>query len=477
MPELKYHHIGRVARPERRRAWLRTGTGTSPRARSGPSAGYPRCLSLFAVMILAVTPGPAAAAESARSADAPKKVIVPFDFVSRFDGGRYGQMLADSIWKKLENLGDFLIPESMQDVRDLCETNRIRITPDTPLETVGRAVRNDFDAQIGIWGSIERAPGTEEETYDLVIRCVDFSGHQPRVIYEKTGVRTNSVSEVPHVYVREMLEKLSGRTIPLPRTERVYATSDAAQERWKTGPNLIAGGDFETALRGVPKGWEPRAGQLREHLGNLVQWLPEAGNPRNHVIHFSFPQVVGDNEGVMYYSNEFPVEDGATYRFQCRWRSDGPAAKVFIKCYDQIPTVYRGEAPPFALEAGDPNTGSRNAPGGRERREVFRSQQNLYGPKNTWNTQTEDFVSKHPRYSPKWGRVMLYAYLGGGSVEFDDVVVKQVVPPASLNLVKDKRHSAASKVTLKEMEENERRGKEARERLQKGKKTLGVKEE
>ena len=457
--------------------WQDTGTGTSPRARSGPSAGYPRCLSLFAVMILAGIAGPVAAAESARSANAPKKVVVPFDFVSRFDGGRYGQMLSDSIWKKLEKLGDFVIPESMQDIRDLCETNHLRITPDTPLETVGRAVRNDFDAQIGIWGSIERAPGSEGETYDLAIRCVDFSGPQPRVIYEKTGVRTNSVSEVPHVYVHEMLEKLSGRTIPLPRTERVYATSAAAQQRWKTGPNLVAGGDFETAARGVPKGWEPRAGQLREPLGNLVQWVPEAANPQNHLIRFSFPQVVGDNEGVMYYSNEFPVEDGATYRFQCRWRSDGPAVKVFIKCYDETQTVYRGEARPLGLEAGDPAAGSRNVPGGRERRDVFRSQQNLYGPKNTWNTQTEDFVPKHPQYSPKWGRVMLYAYLGTGNVEFDDVIVKQVVPPASLNLAKDKRHSAATKVTLKEMEENVRRGQEARERVQKGKKTLGVKKE
>ncbi len=425
----------------------------------------------------ALAPGPAAAAEPARSANAPKKVVVPFDFVSRFDGGRYGRMLADSIWKKLANLGDFLIPESMQDVRDLCEGRHIRITPDTPLETVGRAVRNDFDAQIGIWGSIERAPGTDGEIYDLVIRCVDFSGERPRVIYEKTGVRTSSVSEVPHVYVREMLEKLSGRTIPLPRTERVYATSPAAQERWKTGPNLIVGGDFETAQRGVPKGWEARAGQLREPLGGLVQWVPEAGKPRSHVIRFSFPKAVGDNEGVMYYSNEFPIQDGATYRFQCRWRSDGPAVKVFIKCYDEIQTAYRGEARSLGLEAGDPNTGSRNAPGGRERREVFRSQQNLYGPKNTWNTQTEDFVPKHPRYSPKWGRVMLYAYLGGGNVEFDDVIVKQVVPPASLNLVQEKRHSSATKITLKEMEENERRGQEARERLRKDKKTPGNKEE
>jgi hypothetical protein len=419
-------------------------------------------LVFLAALIFAGFAGPAAGAEFAKSANAPKKIVVPFDFVSRFDNGRYGQMLADSIWKKLDRMKDFVIPE-MQDVREVCEVNKIRLAPDTPLEKVGEVVRRDFEAQVGIWGSIERAPGADVEIYDLSIRCVDFSGPQPQVIYEKLNVRTSSVSEVPHVYVREMLEKLSGRTIPLPQTKRLYATGAAVEQRWQNGRNLIGGGDFETAVRGVPKGWEPRAGQLREPLGNLVKWVQDEGNPSNHVVRFSFPAVVGDNEGVMYYSNEFPVEAGAVYRFQVRWRTDGPAVKVFIKCYDEEKTEFRSESPGRGVDAGP--SGSLNAPGGRERREVYRSQQNLYGPKNTWNVQTEDFTPKHQKYTPQWGRVMLYAYMGAGTVGFDDVVLKQVVPSPLANVAGEKRHSAASKVTLKEMEENERRGKEARQKL------------
>lgn len=417
-----------------------------------------------AVLLLAVVAVPGRAAEFARSANAPRKVVVPFDFVSRFDNGRYGQMLADSIWKKLDQLKDFDIPE-MQDMRELCEAKKIQLTPDTPLDKVRQVVRKDFDAQVGIWGSIERAPGAEAEIYDLSIRCVDFSGDQPRVIYEKTNVRTSSISEVPHVYVREMLEKLSGREIPLPQTKRLYAAGTAVEQRWQKGPNLVAGGNFETAVRGVPKGWEPRAGQLREPLGNLVKWVPEEGNAGNHLIRFSFPAAVGDNEGVMYYSNEFPVEAGAVYRFQVRWRTDGPAVKVFIKWYDEEKTEYRAQSPASGADVGP--YGSLNAPAGRERREVYRSQQNLYGPKNAWNVQTEDFTPKHVKYTPRWGRVMLYAYLGAGSVEFDDVLLKQVVPAPSASLAGEKRHSAASKVTLREMEENERRGKQAREQLRK----------
>ena len=101
-------------------------------------------------------------------------------------------------------------------------------------------------------------------------------------------------------------------------------------------------------------------------------------------------------------------------------------------------------------------------------RECYRSQQNLYGPKNTWNTQTQDFTPKHTKYTPRWGKVELYAYHPAGVVEFDDVVLKQIVPASPSDSKKDRRHSMESDVTLKDMEENERRGSEARERLRGG---------
>ena len=382
-------------------------------------------------------------------------MVIPFDFVSKWDNGRYGQIVGEMVWKKLDRQKGFIIPESVHNVRDLCSSHNIRLTPDTPLDKVKEVLRKDFDAQIGIWGSVERAPGTDGEIYDLSVRCVDFSGPEPAVIYEKTAVRTNSVSEIPELYLKEMFDKLYNRQPGGPP-----AIDPGAEERWKTGPNLVAG-DFETGVRGVPKGWEPVGGQQREPLGNLVKWTTEAGNPQNHVIRFTFPAIVGDNEGVMYYSDPFPVQEGATYRFQCRWRSNGPTVKVFIKCYDEMASEYRQEKTATSpASTPDPVTGSLNSPG--QRREVYRSQENLKGPKNTWNVHTEDFTPKHPRYSPKWGKVMLYAYLDGGAVEFDDVIVKQTLPAPSQNLnKKDLRPSSASKVTVGEIQENERRGQEA----------------
>ncbi len=411
----------------------------------------------FAVLIVSAASSGIVAAEKEKAAKgkAQEKVVIPFPFVSKFDDGRYGKMVADSIWKKLSRQGGFVIPESPDDARDLLATNGTKIGPDTPLAEVEEVVRKAFEAQIGIWGSVERAPGAEAEIYDLVIHCVDFSTPgEPRAIYEKVGVRTNSVSEIPHLYCKEMLDKLYERAAAAPR-----GVNPEAEQRWKSGKNLVLGGDFEQAARGVPKGWEPRAGQQREPLGNLVKWMPEPGNEGNHIIRFTIPRAVAENEGVMYYCLPIPVREGATYRFQCRWRSTGPSPKVFVKCYDEMPSDYKGEK--RAADESDTSSGTQKT--GMDRREVYRSQQNLKGKNMAWNTHTEDFTPKHTKYTPKFARIMLYGYLTEGVIDWDDVVLKEILPPPADFVKGEKRHSQASGVTMKEMEENERRGQQARE--------------
>ena len=138
---------------------------------------------------------------------------------------------------------------------------------------------------------------------------------------------------------------------------------------------------------------------------------------------------------------------------------------IFIKCYDRMQSVYKRASEDSLTEAA----ASENQPAAGEPRECYRSQQNLKGPKNVWNLQTQDFTPKHTKYTPKSGRVMLYAYLGAGVVEFDDVVLKQIVPAAPGESEKAPRHSMESNVTIDQMRENEERGRQARERLKKSK--------
>jgi len=392
-----------------------------------------------------------AIADIAWGDDGRKKVVIPFDFISTFDEGRYGQIVGELIWKKLDREGGFIIPESIGDVRDTVAAKGIKLTPDTPLDEVAGIVRNDFGGQIGIWGSVERAAGRQWDEYDLKIRCVDFSVEtKPRVVYS-INARTKTVSEIPHLYVKQLLDKLYGRQPLGP------APADPLIEKsWQNNPNLLPGGDFQRGADGVPEGWDSRCGQNREPLGRLVRWQQDATDRSNHFVRLTFDKELGDTFGVMYYSDFFPVDEGATYRFQCRWRTDGPQAKVFIKCYDAMESNYRPD-----VSGGSPRGNARASTVSEpQRRECSRSQQNLKGPKGVWNPHTEDFTPRHTKYTPRWGRVMLYGYLGVGNVEFDDVVIKQVIPASPGAGAKRRRHSLESGVTIEEMEENERRGQQ-----------------
>jgi hypothetical protein len=408
--------------------------------------------------LLCLLPSVVAFASEGKKDD--RKVVIPFDFVSKFDDGRYGQLMGDMLWKKLSRQGGFILPESMLDVREYCTSHHIKPSAETDLAKMQKIVQDDFGAQIAIWGNIERAPGAEAEIYDLAIKCVDFSARpKPKVIYE-VKTRTDSVSEIPHQYVKQMFDALYER-----EPAAAEGPNAMAEENWKNGPNLVIG-DFEKGRGGAPKGWEKVAGQQREPLGGLVRWMAEQGNPTNKVIRFTLDKDVAENEGLMYYSEYFPVEENAKYRFQCRWRSNGPAVKVFIKCYDEEGSQYRTQAAKLntGASAGKSLGKGDYVPETAQRREVYRSQQNLKGPIKTWNTQTEDFTPKHVKYAPKWGRVMLYAYVTPGVVEFDDVVVKKIVPGVTSPQPKVRRHSLETKITIKEMEENERRSREAKDK-------------
>jgi hypothetical protein len=379
--------------------------------------------SIIALFANAVACAGALGADPAKPPEAspPQRVVIPFDFESKFDDGRYGQMIGDMFWKKLQRQGGFTIPESMQDVRYWCERNKMVPGPDTPMAKMKEIVRQEQGGDIGIWGKVERVAGFDTDVYDLWIYVADFSAERVRVVYEKK-VRTRTVSEIPHVYVKEALDRLYERSDGPPPTP-----DPGIEERWRKGPNLVKG-DFEKGRAG-PAGWDSPP--------KYVTWVYEEGvKPRNRILRFSLPEDVAGGSGLLIYSDYFPVEEGATYRFQCRWRTTGSAAKVFVKCYDELPGAYRDK----------PGTSSRY-----QRREVYRSQQNLKGGTGTWNVHTEDFTPAHTQYTPRWGRVMLYAYWPAGTVEWDDVVVKQIVPPPSRMKPKDPRPSLETKVRIGDM--------------------------
>jgi hypothetical protein len=339
--------------------------------------------------LLALMVGLAAVAEDSG------RVLIPFDLESTFDNGRYGAIVSDQIWTKIRQRGGFVLPESLQDVRDWCERNRVHPGPETSMDVMKRALR-DQAGDIAIWGKIERVPGTSGDEYDLRLKVADFSTDPPKVIHDVTA-RTKTVSEIPHVYIKGAIDALYGEMAEV-------VAAEANDIVMPAGPNLVKG-TFEVGRTG-PIGWDP--------LPRFVTWVKASGadaDGRSKVIRFTMDEATAGTTGVLYYSEPFPVEEGATYRFSCRWRSTGSSAKVFIKCYDDFRTSYQDAA---------------RKPMASQRREVYRSQQNLQGEPNVWNLHTEDFTPKHDQFTPKWGRVMLYAYWPAGVVEWDDVMVQKV---------------------------------------------------
>ncbi len=400
-----------------------------------------------------------------------QKRVVMFDFESLWDKNRasdYGGIMGDMFWKKLNREKGFIIPESMIDVRNTCEMSDIHPNPDTPLEKMKEIVTKTFNADIGIWGKIERVDEDVMEIYDFWMKVVDFSVDPPRVVYEVNQARTEAVAEVTGIYVRNAIEKLYDKKA------RSAEEKKQIEENWAKNTNLLEGGDFEKvqSVGGItaPVGWETRCAQHREPIGRLVKRVSDEGKAGNHYLHTEFDAGIGEGFGLMYYSKPFPVEEGATYRIEYRYRlSKGVNCIVFVKCYDVIDTNFKPTAD--ALKEGFTDKI------GRQTREVYRSQQNhqqypIAGGPNpkeianagNWVQYTEEFTPRHTRFSPKLGRVMLYGFVTAGSIDYDDFVLKKIkdADPAEQR-AKIERHSLDSKVTIKEMEDNERRGVEAKD--------------
>ena len=116
------------------------------------------------------------------------------------------------------------------------------------MERMGEIVRKDQAGDIGIWGKVERVAGNETDVYDLWIHVVDFSADPPRTIYQ-TKARTKTVSEIPHVYVKEALDRLYGRADPV-----AAAPDPKRQERWASRPRTSSRETSSRAAAHPPAG-------------------------------------------------------------------------------------------------------------------------------------------------------------------------------------------------------------------------------
>ena len=325
------------------------------------------------------------AAASALAGEDERPTLVAYDFKPGFDregaGGDLGRRIADCITGHAARSGCFVtFAEVIQE--EALEDAPFSASAETDPETVAAHARRAFEADIAVWGSVDRKEGGG---YRLAVVAARVSGDGPSIL------------------LRESFEVANVHGIP-PTADRVLAgclkltveEMKALAVKKVLVDNLLPDG-FEKAAAGGPAGW---MGLDDEVARKSVTWAasPEG---RGKCIRFDIKKKIAHSYGVIYYSEFVPVEEGAWYRISARIRTEAPQVIIWAKGYGD----FEGE-----------------------KRVIYKHQKRHYpDAPGTWEEYvTEPFRPKHPRFKPKWVRVMLYAYLRPGTVYFDDVKLSRV---------------------------------------------------
>ena len=151
----------------------------------------------------------------------------------------------------------------------------------------------------------------------------------PRWIYQKKA-RTQTVSEIPHIYVNRRL------TASMAAPSRPPGARSRASKRWEQAP--ISSKATLNKAEAAPAGWSP--------LPHDVTWGVEkgkSGKAGNHIIRFSMNEDVAGTSASSTTAISSRSRKGLVSLPVPR-RTTGSAAKVFIKCYDELPTSFRTRA-------------------------------------------------------------------------------------------------------------------------------------
>ncbi|MGA2498086.1 MAG: hypothetical protein ABSH20_10110 [Tepidisphaeraceae bacterium] len=356
-----------------------------------------RCVAA-SLLLIVLLPMLATAAEPA--ADAAKKPKIAFFPL----GGSSKQALRDQIGfalrAKLDRAGKYEVIDGPRMV-DLAAESKEAITLDTPADAIKELAKID-EPNILVWGQSD--PGGGGTTIKLNILDLRDPAGKPaqvtKVIKQPTDMR---------FVIEEILETLPGvEKFAHPVEESVWDDAKA-QEMWKKQPNLVYNGDFSE-----PGKWEAiymaekYPVEISDKLPAVdkvnIYKLVENGKT-NNVLAMNLSKDCAENNGMACLSERIEISSGTRYRLAFRYKSDGPTLHVFVKGYTKAPNI-KGEIVD---------------------REIYRRQVPPSGPTNgKWVEVVDDLNPQHVAFPVQYLRVDLYAYLGAGSVMFDDVVLKAV---------------------------------------------------
>ena len=255
-----------------------------------------------------------------------------------------------------------------------------------------------------IWGELNG-----EDVLSLKVKVLDL--RQPDAQVREID-KTIPEPSALRVAVESILETIPGVKSFGHPSEHGISDDPAADALWKSNPNLLGDGNFQDArswstLLGSQK-YEPPISDLLPEMDKVcIYRLPakKPGEKRRNVLAMRLSESVAQSNGLACISEPFKIEPNTRYRISFRYRSDGPTLHVFVKGYfkgagitgaDADIEDYRRQVPPGGSTDGK------------------------------WVTVVDELNPQNPDHPVETLRVELYAYMSGGLVMFDDVVVKAV---------------------------------------------------
>jgi hypothetical protein len=352
----------------------------------------PRLLPLFILLTIATLARAAPDAE-------PKPVVAIYPLAGDADA-KLRDRVAFSLRQKLDRDGHFAVLDgyTMADAAKL--VNDAGAVPlDADVTKLVAAVADDRPAVL-IWGELDGRGELKVKLWDR--RAGPGTGPQL--------VRQQITNPQDVRFVAEaVLEQLAGVSKFEHPSEESVLDDEASRRAWETNPNLLPDGNFAAA-----GGWNVilREQKYPPPVGDAMPDVDRGAIVRGPdgnrlVLHMS-----GDVAGVWglaCLSGPVPIEPETRYRIAFKMKSDGPTARVFVKGYT----------------TGDDLVGR------VMEREVYRRQVPPQGDtKGKWVDVVCDLNPQHVRFPVQTLRVDLYIYLGAGTAEFRDVVLKKVGAPS-----------------------------------------------
>ena len=245
---------------------------------------------------------PSAASRAAAEA---QKVVIPFDFVSKFDDGRYG---ADGRRHDLEEArarkAASSFPRRCSTSATICKSQQAAVRrPTCRWRRSRRSCDDDFGGQIGIWGSVERAAGRRRRNLrpgDQVRRFLGASRAEGDLRESRPAPTRSARSRT-----------CTSRRCSTPST----AASRASRRRARPVRPRRTGRRTRTwSSAAISRGRRRRAqglgsasaGSSASRWATWSTGCPRRATPRTRSSASRSTANVGDNEGVMYYSESLP---------------------------------------------------------------------------------------------------------------------------------------------------------------------------